>query len=889
MADYVERLILDDSQFIEPIINASKEIQKLQGEFEALNKETATESKKMADSVTNDQESVKKKVKETTKEQKASGNAALDSAKAYKVLGVSINDVKNKLVQWKDGLKGVLSGMDSLGKLTMTQKRGIADLTSVLGGGRGAFIALARGVNVFKVALIASGIGAFVVVLGSLIAFFTRTQKGIDLMTKAMAVVGVTVGIVIDKFSKVGETIVNAFSDPKKAVIDLYETIKTNLINRISAVPAFFIAMGKTIKEGLSLNFDEAGKAAKEAGTAVIQFTTGLDAEQQGKFVDGLKDLNKQFKDAIVLTSSLEDRKVRLRNANDNLLIAEAKLQSEIAKQKKDAEDVTLSYDKRYSAAKKALELEAGLLQRRLGLAKENADIQRLDAVSTETLADQKSRIAEAQAAVYKLQAESSEKQIELNNKLNGLLKESEASFIGISDSITKLAKDFKIINDEDAFNVNKGKQLEEFAKMIKELESIKSLYEDIAKESKDPIKVEEANNRLKGIASTIGNIKKLVVGLSARTYDVIIPIEARINDKILFQSGKTPEERAKEIGESMKFAVPAPDSDGILEGINNFEDLWNTALDEIFGTAGAEKAGQFLSGLGSFVNEWGGILNEATDIQIKNIDKQLNALDKRKTKAEDDLQYELDLQKEGLANNVGNKQEEVDALLAEEKRLQDEREKLSREAERRQLIAETAQQTGSLITSSINIIKGFSNIPFIGLPLGIAAVGALLAFFASTKAKAFAATKLHTGADSIQDHFGFGQRHGSSDLGSGMGYRLTDERTGRPTNVIISGREMLLPERLSLEHENFFHSLRSGLYNGIDLNEAIGFYKQFKWQQGNINTNTTNTTIQRINAVKQPYRQFVPYVNARGEKVAVLVTIKEDMKDGSEILLSKK
>ena len=881
MADYVERLILDDSQFIEPIIKASKEVQKLQGEFEALNKETATESKKMADSVTKDQEAVKKKVKETTKEQKASGNAALDSTKAYKVLGVSINDVKNKLVQWKDVLKGVLSGMGSLSQLTMTQKRGIVDLTSVLGGGRGAFIAIARGVNVFKVALISSGIGAFVVVLGSLIAFFTRTQKGIDLMTKAMAVVGVTVGIVIDKFSKVGETIVNAFSDPKKAVIDLYETIKTNLINRISAVPAFFIAMGKTIKEGLSFNFDEAGKAAKEAGTAVIQFTTGLDAEQQGKFVDGLKDLNKQFKDAIVLTSSLEDRKVRLRNANDNLLIAEAKLQSEIAKQKKDAEDVTLSYDKRYSAAKKALELEAGLLQRRLGLAKENADIQRLDAVSTETLADQKSRIAEAQAAVYKLQAESTEKQIELNNKLNGLLKESEASFIGISDSITKLAKDFKIINDEDAFNVNKGKQLEEFAKMITELTSIKKLYELIGDS--------EAKKRIEGINETIGYTEKLITGLSARTYDVVIPIEAKINDKILFQSGKTPEERAKEIGESMNFAVPAPDSDGILEGINNFEDLWNTALDEIFGTEGAEKANKFVSGLGSFVNEWGGILNEATDIQIKNIDKQLNALDKRKTKAEDDLQYELDLQKEGLANNVGNKQEEVDALLAEEKRLQDEREKLSREAEKRQLIAETAQQTGSLITSSINIIKGFSNIPFIGLPLGIAAVGALLAFFASTKAKAFAATKLYTGADSIQDHFGFGQRHGSSDLGSGMGYRLTDERTGRPTNVIISGKEMLLPERLSLEHENFFHSLRSGLYNGIDLNEAIGFYKQFKGQQGNINTNITNTTIQRINTVKQHYRQFVPYVNARGEKVAVLVTIKEGMKDGSEILLSKK
>jgi hypothetical protein len=145
-------------------------------------------------------------------------------------------------------------------------------------------------------------------------------------------------------------------------------------------------------------------------------------------------------------------------------------------------------------------------------------------------------------------------------------------------------------------------------------------------------------------------------------------------------------------------------------------------------------------------------------------------------------------------------------------------------------LISDTIAQGQSLITSSINIIKGFSNIPIVGLPLGIAAVGALLAFFAKTKVEAFKATKLYSGAERISDHFGYGERHGDTDLpGRGSGYRLINERNGKPTNVIISGKEMLLPESVSLPNTEFFHSLRNGVYNGVDLNAAMGFYLNYK------------------------------------------------------------
>ena len=142
--------------------------------------------------------------------------------------------------------------------------------------------------------------------------------------------------------------------------------------------------------------------------------------------------------------------------------------------------------------------------------------------------------------------------------------------------------------------------------------------------------------------------------------------------------------------------------------------------MDEIFGDVDGEKAKEFLKGVASLVGEFGNLLNEATDIQLSNIDKQLDKLSERRETLQDELSRELELQEKGLANNVGNKQAEVDGLLAEEARVMAEKEKIQKEAQKRQLISDTMAQGQRLITSSINMIKGFSNIPLVCLSLGI-------------------------------------------------------------------------------------------------------------------------------------------------------------------------
>ena len=99
-----------------------------------------------------------------------------------------------------------------------------------------------------KAGLISTGIGAFLVLIGSLFAYFTKTKKGAEMLERGLAGVGAVVSIITDKLSYFGKVIISAFEDPKQAIADLWEAIKTNIMNRVEGLIDTFFALGDTIK-----------------------------------------------------------------------------------------------------------------------------------------------------------------------------------------------------------------------------------------------------------------------------------------------------------------------------------------------------------------------------------------------------------------------------------------------------------------------------------------------------------------------------------------------------------------------------------------------------------------------------------------------------------------
>lgn len=167
---------------------------------------------------------------------------------------------------------------------------------------------LTRVVKLLGTAMLGLGIGALLVVLASLVSWFTKTQKGVEAANKIMGALGATVNVLIDWAGKLGSALVNLFTG----------------------------------------NFKQAGNDAKSIfagiGDEIVNET-----KQAWKLAEVLNEIDKR---EVMLSMS--------RAAN----------RAEIEKLKKAADDQTLSTQERIKAAEKAAAMEKEDLKIQTDLAK---------------------------------------------------------------------------------------------------------------------------------------------------------------------------------------------------------------------------------------------------------------------------------------------------------------------------------------------------------------------------------------------------------------------------------------------------------------------------------------------------------------------------------------
>lgn len=141
-----------------------------------------------------------------------------------------------------------------------------------------------------------------------------------------------------------------------------------------------------------------------------------------------------------------------------------------------------------------------------------------------------------------------------------------------------------------------------------------------------------------------------------------------------------------------------------------------------------------------------GNFLNAIADGYQRQIDARKAAVD-ADDKALADLETRLDKEKalrdQGVANNYTQLQQE----LADKKKQREEDQKNLEDIQKRQnaakkaqIIADSVAQVSNLITASSEIFAAFSAIPFVGVPLAIAAIGVMFGAFAAAKINALKA-----------------------------------------------------------------------------------------------------------------------------------------------------
>ena len=153
-----------------------------------------------------------------------------------------------------------------------------------------------------KAGLISTGIGAFVVLIGSLMVFLTKTKKGAELLQTAFAGVGAAIAVITDRISAIGGAIAKVFSGDFKGAITDVKGALTGIGDEMSREISLAIELERIFQRiadserGLNLERAEANKIIAKAR---------LDAEDE--------------------TKTLEERMVALQKANDEELKITAK------------------------------------------------------------------------------------------------------------------------------------------------------------------------------------------------------------------------------------------------------------------------------------------------------------------------------------------------------------------------------------------------------------------------------------------------------------------------------------------------------------------------------------------------------------------------------------
>lgn len=114
------------------------------------------------------------------------------------------------------GAKNFVGGLkDELVKITVQYKAGTVTANTFSGAQKAAAITsnlLSTALKVLKLSLISTGIGAIVVLLGSLVAWLTKTQKGTEFLSNVMSSFGAIINVIIDRIAKFGGAIAKFFS-----------------------------------------------------------------------------------------------------------------------------------------------------------------------------------------------------------------------------------------------------------------------------------------------------------------------------------------------------------------------------------------------------------------------------------------------------------------------------------------------------------------------------------------------------------------------------------------------------------------------------------------------------------------------------------------------------
>jgi hypothetical protein len=634
------------------------------------------------------------------------------------------------------------------------------------------------------------------------VLLFSNAQRGAVVSTTALAAAeGVETGVTVAATAATESFTAALLSNPITAIL-------VGIAALIAALIAFSSGSSEAEKATKSLNdelerqdailsLDEAslkrrtdllvaqakaqGKAASDITTIegkALQERLALRTEAYNEFLKQYNDFDKRAHLSADDNKKLEDELIKRQQqlADDQNAIQIKKLdrdkqvQDEAVKAAKDAE--TLS-KKQIEDAKKAAEERKKVLEQQIKFTRE-LEASRVDAIKDQYEKERAQARANANAKIAELEAEKS-LSVKAETQKQAVIKQIRASL-----GVQLQAIDDKQAADQAVLQLKASQLQAQYREegIVKELETIRLGYEEKKKEIETQFKDEgelrqqlldqlnEAQIREQKKAQAEFNNKQIknqeeqavlevetatkflpdLPGIEEKKQVAILQVKVKFaqqaldalieqgnaeNSVVVLQAKKQVQELQKALGVAVKEAAKQS------QGVDWFDMLGLGELSEDDRKAVVDAAQKALGA----IQEITGFIVEQYQQQIDKKQEVIDQIDGEIEDLEDQLDKEKDLREQGFANNV----EVIEAELAEKQRQKDEEIKQQEEMQKKQqqvkkaqLILDTAVQASNLITASTEIFAALAGIPFVGIPLAIATIALMTGAFVTAKVKAF-------------------------------------------------------------------------------------------------------------------------------------------------------
>ena len=418
-----------------------------------------------------------------------------------------------------------VNGIDKLNKSIKETNKDVkqtSETTSVLGseldkatnGAIGKFKGLVsvvkttiKGFKGLQVAIAATGLGLLLITLASLKAAFTGSEEGQNKFAKLMGVIGAVTGNVIDLLADLGDLIIKTFTEPKKVISDLGQTIKTYVIDNVNGVLDGLGLLGEALKKAFSGDFKGALKDAGE-GMGKIVYATNPAIQAINGLAKATSNFTKEQIREGKLAAVVADKRAKADKLERELIVGRAEAERKIA----DLREKAAQKDKFNASERKQFLLEASKVNEDITNKEIEASKLRRDAIKLENTLSRSNKDdlkAEEEAKAKVIQLETA--RLKLQKSLSA-----EISAVNAQQSAENKAK---LKEQEDRTNKEKEqneKRLQSIADLKKKFLDADADNDAKTREEKLELERSRAEQDLENLKGTEAEKREAKIALDA-------------------------------------------------------------------------------------------------------------------------------------------------------------------------------------------------------------------------------------------------------------------------------------------------------------------------------------------------------------------------------------